>query len=381
MRDIGARRAAGWALLCAGCQPLAAHAQGDVEICSPSFDVQDPEFSPDFTQLSYINAAGEVRVIDLDTEGMPSGGDCSGQLVDTGAVWKVPDLTFRQGPEWGRSRRGLELFYTRRLPDGRPSLARAWRDASGWHTETLPNGEDRGMPMASVDADDAQPRIMYLRRMRGGGYLPVWREVDAVQEEKRLPVTGDTETGSVPRWVPGQRKVTTAKPDASGVMQGAVVDIDSGRIVFATEGPGRKGEAWVWRAPEFGHARVMTVVVDGSMLQVWRDIGHAWQLVHSVAASSFTALPLVYSPEPFVHEGRSYVALQVGIRKIGPSEFWVVAIDPASPLAVRVSGDSSLQSTSAEPEWLAAGTGAFVCYSQYNVRFKAGLRRTPLIVP
>lgn len=360
----------------------AVHADDDIEVCNVSYDVEDPEFSPDGRQLAYFNFKGELRVVDLDDDGLPpggAGGDCSGTLVATGVLWKVPNLSFRQGPEWGSSERGIDLFYTAALPEGQPALARAWSDAAGWHTELLDNGASRGLPMASVDASDPQPRIMYLRAITARRYVAAWREANSVSEQV-FPASGNLDTGGVPRWVRGARQVTTARADSAGIFQGAYYDLDTRQTSFITNGGGQKDEIWMWRAPDFGGDRVAIDVVDGTALQVWHEGPSGWTLINTIAAADITSLPLIYSPEPFVVRGRSYVAVQLGQKKFDNSQIWAIAIDPVQSLALRAS-NSGIEATRGEPEWLATTNGVYVYYSEYDKPLKASLRRGRVDLP
>lgn len=362
--------------------PVAVHADDDIEVCSVSYDVEDPEFSPDGRQLAYFNFKGELRVVDLDDDGLPpagAGGDCSGTLVATGVLWKVPNLSFRQGPEWGDSGRGIDLFYTAALPDGQPALARAWSDAAGWHTEWLDNGSNRGLPMASVDGDDPQPRIMYLRAITAKKYVAAWRQASSASEAV-FPASGNLDSGGVPRWVRGARQVTTARADSAGTLQGAYYDLDTGQTSFITSGGGQKDEIWMWSAPDFGGDRVAIDVVDGTALQVWHEGPAGWMLINTIAAADITSLPLIFSPEPFVVRGRSYVAAQLGLKKFDNAQIWAIAIDPVQSLALRVS-NSGIEAARGEPEWLATRNGVYVYYSEYDKPLKASLRRGRVVLP
>ena len=160
----------------------------------------------------------------------------------------------------------------------------------------------------------------------------------------------------------------------SGIAQGSYFDLDTAQSTFITAGPGQKDEIWMWRAPDYGGDRVAIAVVDGTALQVWHERTSGWTLENTIAAADLSPLPFIYSPEPFVWRGRSYVALQLGTKKFDNAQIWIVAIDPGLPLRLQAS-NSGVVASRGEPEWLVTASGAYVYYSQYNKLLRASLRR------
>lgn len=345
----------------------------DVEVCPASADVVDPEFHPDGTRMVYMTTTGDVRVAGLLPDGSIDSSGCVGERVDTGSTWTLPDLIFRQGPEWGVSALGSEIIHTRSLPDGGFALARVWQDAGTWRQEVLKRGEDRGMQVVSRDEADPNARIMYLR-YAAGKYIPSWRESNQPLTEAALKVSGNAESGGVPRWVPGTRWVSTAVADADGVFQAAVYDIDTKLTRLLTTGPERNDEVWLWRAPEFGDDWAMLTVEDSCCLRIYREVMGEFVPVLSYDVRTLAGLNKIYSPEPVVHAGRSYVAFQASNLKLDKkSQIWVVGADPAQPLARQVSAGT--RAIRIEPEWVETPTGLFVYYTQYGDDKLSALRR------
>lgn len=353
----------------------------DVELCAAGFDVVDPEFDALGEQLVYMDSLGAVRVVPVMADGTLGGAGCAGEVVADAAIWTLPGVVFRQGPEWGFSQRGAEVIYTRMLPDGRFSLARAWRNNGVWQADVLARGEDRGIPVVSKDAADAQSRVLYLRRTAAGKHVPHWRESTLPFSETALPVSGNPDSGGAPRWVPGSRRVTTVRADADGVYQAAVYDIDTQATRVLTSGPGNKDEVWLWRAPEFGGDWAMLTVVDFCCLKIHRELDGVFTEVHSIDVRTLTGLNKIYSPEPNVVGGRSYVAFQASNIKLDPkSQIWVVGIDPAAPLARQVSTPGA-RAIRIEPEWLNTPSGAYVYYTQYDGKLSALRRAATGLLP
>ena len=368
---------AGLAVLLLAVGPLVARAGSefsvdDVEVCPRSAGILDLEFDPTQRRMAFVDLAQQLRVVDLGPDGRSLTRGCRGRILDTAAVSAMPGVPLRNGPEWGLSQRGVELFYTRLDADGAPSLARAWEHGRSWRIETLELGTQRGLALASQDTSDPQPRLLYAGMHPAGFPLILWRESTDPATETFFPGTGNPDTGGAPRWVPGQRALTAVRVDAQGNRQAVRYDIDSGRFEQLTEGPGDKDEVWMWSAPEFGGEQVFIAVTDGCCLDVHRRIDGQWQRIQRIDASSFSPWPGIFSPEPFVYQGRSYVAMQLSRSKLDISDIWIAAIDPAAPMLRQVS-DPTTAKVRGEPEWLALPDGLFVYYSTFDA-----LRRTTI---
>lgn len=346
----------------------------DVEVCPASADVVDPEFHPDGDRVVFMDSTGRVRVAGILPDGSIDSPACEGETVDTGSVWTLPDITFRQGPEWGLSARGSEIIHTRQLKDGSFTLARAWRDGGVWRAENLLRGSERGMQIVSRDVQDPQSRIMYLRRMSDGSYRPHWRESNKPLTEAALNASGSLDSGGVPRWVPDRRWISFAQADADGVAQATVRDLDTGVSRQLTTGPGRKDEVWLWQAPEFGGDWAMLTVVDSAVLRIYREIDGVFTPMLEYDVRALAGLNKIYSPEPVVYQDRSYIAFQASNIKLDPkSQMWFVSADPAAPMARRVT-DPAVRAVRIEPEWLVTPSGLYLYYTQYSGKLSA-LRR------
>jgi hypothetical protein len=319
-------------------------------------------------------------VTSLRADGSVGPAGCAGTIIDQG-TWGWPGNTGGyNGPEWARSQRGLEIFYLKPLADGTPSLARAWGGGSaGWQTESLLSGDRRATITTTHDDTDPQARLMYLYRTPAGQPLPLWRESTDPATESMYPGNFSKATGGVPRWIPGQRAISLTQADSAGVRQAIRYSIDNRTVEMLTSDAGNKDEVWMWSAPEFGGDLVFIAVVDGCCLRVYRQVGVTWVLINSIDAPSLANLSLIFSPEPRVYKGRSYVALQVGNQLYDPaSQIWVVAIDPAAPLVRQISDPSSAVRT--EPEWLVTPQGAYVYYTQAATKGNS-LRKAAVGIP
>jgi hypothetical protein len=346
----------------------------DIEICPNTAYVLDPEFDANSLRMAFVDTSQRLRVLNLTAGGLSKSKGCSGQVVDTGAVSSMPDIPLRNGPEWGISKRGAELYYTKLDANGTPNLAHAWQEGGAWQTELLPSGAQRGLPLTSQDRDDPQTRLLYVGMHPTGYPILLWRESTLPDSETFFPGSGNPDTGSSPRWIPGQRAISTFRFDADGVAQAARYFIDTGTPEILTSGPGNKDEIWMWSAPEFGGDLVFITVVDGCCLKVFRQNGNLWHEINRIDAATFSKWPHIFSPEPFIYKGRSYVAMQLSRLKLDVADIWIAAVDPDQPLLRQIS-DPNVPLIRGEPEWLALQAGAFVYYSTFDARRRTTVRR------
>ncbi len=148
----------------------------DVIICPASSDIIDPEFEPGGSRMAFTTSTGELRVTTMPSNGKLGSIGCAGTLIDTGLTTQMGTAPYLNGPEWGRSQTGSEIVYMKAMPDGSTSMWRAWQNGGGWDKAMMTKGESRGYPIASTDVTDPQHRFWYLRRLKSGQYVPMWRE-------------------------------------------------------------------------------------------------------------------------------------------------------------------------------------------------------------
>jgi hypothetical protein len=348
----------------------------DVEICPPASEVRDPEIDVASRRVAFSDAKNRLKVARLRADATLGFRGCRGTIIDTNLTISLPGITFKNGAEWGRSQNGLELFYARLGSSGQPLLARARMSGWTWTTGLLPGGENRQFPVATTNPADETPLLFYWRLNEDLSSTTLWREdPDLPATEQEFPGFVGPDTGGAPRWVPGMRAITTAVPDAEGTVQAALYLVDSDVTEVLTTDAGDKDEIWMWQAPEFDNDWVIATVVDGCCVRIYRESEGTWTLVHSFAAADHSAFGLIYSPEPFIYGGHSYLAMQFALtQRYGPSQIWIAAIDPAAPLYRKVSQEDTRVQIRNEPEWYADDNGAYVFYTHVTAG-GFGLRR------
>lgn len=297
------------------------------------------------SRLSFIDNDRNLWLawVDFQTGAfVPSDG--KGLLIDVGAV---PISTFGNGPEWMLSSTwGSQIVYTKYPPgqEGRPgkaTIAVATTMPNGsWTTETLANSGGRATPVGTLDETDTDPRVNYIKYDKTGLY---WRKMSQAGVEHEIPISDMTD-GNARRWVPGTRKLifhavprgSTGGRRGSGESQIFTYDTDTGQLEQLTNDPEGYVGAFMWNAPEYDNELVFMTTPNGrESIKVFRRVqtnagDWRWKVVKTVAAPAAAGLPYFWSPEPFVHNGRSYLVFQVS-----PT---VAFFDKSVPTHVGISG-------------------------------------------
>lgn len=321
--------------------------------------------------------------IDFQTgEFYPTNGHA--RLLDKRAAFATE---FGNGPEWMFSKGGSEVVYTKYFP-GMPmnnlsaSVAIASMVAGNWQAGIVDNGIRKQSPLATLDLDDPEPCITYENFTRKKVY---WRVAHDPDSEALLPITDQISAGSR-RWVPGTRKVIfsgSAAPDANGVIypQIFMFHTDSNKLEQLTFDPVNKVGAFMWRAPEYNNefifftmlGRKSTTVSEITSIGIYRQLPDAnsakhWTLVNLIAMPPDR--PYVWSPEPFVYNGRSYIFFVVSSSPNAsdlsvPTQIAITGIDPQKPSFRMLTNDSINERVRMDPEYFITAHGPFIYYFRY----------------
>jgi len=308
------------------------------EFCEEPFTISTVQLSPpgmnfpldtEFDQVGFRvmwsrNNNVTVQALDPAT-GRPVG---AFKVIDTGIAhtWPVLGLPLLgNGPEWGYSRRGSELYYMKPYGAlGRNRVLWKARETSPgvWSCAALPEGVTKGLPWPSKNAADPVPRILYGRSPTGVQTgVPYDVAVRSVPEdpstERVIPVPVLAEQGG-PRWIPGGRRVIFSTLDTAGVQQVAIYDVDAGTIEQVThhtaEDDVHMDETWTSEYPELGGAHIVWFVVNGTELRVLQKDGDSWVEANRVNPSLVLGKPekpYIVSPEPLIYRGKPYIVFQL----------------------------------------------------------------------
>ena len=301
--------------------------------------------------------------------------DGHGALVDTN-VAKTTD--FGNGPEWMYGASGSQIVYTKFLANQPPSALTAGvavaSFAGSWSGGFVPvNPIGRNSPLASVDVGDPAPRLAYVDANRSNQY---WRSASDLAVENVLPIS-QLSDGSSRRWVPLTRKLIfagRAPADANGVVysQMFTYDTDSGALEQLTFDANNKGGGFMWQAPEFNNEYVFFTTVNSTQLRVYRKLPNAvgvptWTVAKAVTGPS--VLPYIFSAEPFVHNGYSYVFMTMSSTPDFtstdiPSQLAITGIHPLIVNFRMLTNDSNVARVRKDPEYFITAQGPFIYYTR-----------------
>jgi hypothetical protein len=302
--------------------------------------------------------------------------DGHGVLVDTGGAFATD---FGNGPEWMFSSNGSQIVYTKYVPGYPQSLqtvgvAIATMTNGAWSGNFMDNGLRRLSPLGTLNISDTAPRLNYTDDAGANVYWRVW---DSPATEQWVPISRQAAGGSR-RWVPGQPSIifsSPAAPDSSGNIHPQVFlyDTDARTLEQLTFDPTNKWGGFMWQAPEFDNEYVFFTVVNRTSISVYRKLMSPeeelkWTLINSISAPA--TLPYVWSPEPFAHNGRSFIFMQVSSSSAAndmsvPTQIAMTGIDPAKQSFRMLTNDSTIRRVRMDPEYFITARGPFIYYNRY----------------
>jgi hypothetical protein len=274
---------------------------------------------------------------------------------------------------------GSQIVYTKFFP-GRPvstfsaSVAVAKMVTGVWDAGIVDGGLMKQSPAGTLDVDDPAPRMNYQDYAKNKLY---WRIADDPSSERLLPISDQTGGGSR-RWVPGTHMVIfsgAAPPDANGVVyqQVFLYDTDTDQLEQLTFDAVTKWGGFMWRAPEFNNEYVFFTVAGRTRLSIYRyimgvDRVMRWTVINSIQMPA--QLPYIWSPEPFVHNGRSYVFFQLSSSSQAndlsvPTQIAMTGIDPTRQSFRMLTNDSNVRRVRMDPEYFITAQGPYIYYNRY----------------
>ena len=313
-----------------------------------------------------------VAQVDPDTGAfLPADGQ--GVLVDKHAA---PATTFGNGPEWAVSAQGSQLVYSKYLSDQLPSkstvgLGVASMVGGQWTTELLSDSLQRVSPIATMDLDAATPLIQYQDTGRVNTY---WRLLADGSDEHPITVPGYS--AGARRWVPGTHQIVITGSDAAGLSQVFLYDADTGATQQLTHERGSVSGAMMWRAPEYDNEYIFFAVVNAKTVVVYRQLPDthgalSWQAIQRTPLPA--SYPYVWSPEYFVHNGRSYIFFQMNQSPVAwtlnsPSQIGMVGVLPENSTLQNLTPDADTVRMRMDPEYYITSQGPFIYYNRFRAQ-------------
>ena len=332
------------------------------------------------SRFVYSDAANNLWVAQVDPQTgnfIPSDGH--GLLLDTNAT---APTDYGNGPEWFDSASGSGFVYTQYLP-GQPhsdatavvGIATMVSGAGGpsWTINILSSATGRVSPDATKNPSDPDVYINYVNTAKDKWY---WRKLSDINTEHELPLSS-LSNGNARRWVPGTHSIIFQGhlPTETNqlVDQAFLYDIDTGVLEQLTNNPGGVVGVFMWRAPEFNNEFVfMTMAKFRQQILVYRKLPGAdkvlrWTVIKTIDAPA--TLPYFFSPEPFTHNGRSYIFTEVSsssrfFDRTIPNQLAISGIDPLRVDARLLTNDTSVFRLRLDPEFFVTALGPFVYYNR-----------------
>lgn len=320
-----------------------------------------------------------------DGEGLPA-------PIDTRVV---PVGFLGNGPEWVFTDVGPQIIYTTEIEteDGVRALAlkRAFRQDGEWQTSvllgadgTFSGGAGMKAPIGSTDRGDTTPMISYQGPANAAGIEPIYvRVLDEPTTERQIPYTDVIRTPGG-RWAEGENTVILTlpmdDPDVFPEYDGPPRQIwaynaDTEEMDQLTNDAGNKIAAFAFNAPEYDNEQVLLALVGETKLALYRDFTDQlppgvlkyWTLVQVFEPPSgkrpCDPYPYIWSPEPFVYEGKTYISMTTAPTDdqqslTQPTEVWMVDLDPDEPLWRKLSGERLVNRK--DPETYIGENGPYV---------------------
>lgn len=371
-RNSALRRAVAWLSVALFFSVTRASALQGPEIEVTRAPILDFEFADD--RFAWISSAKELWVGHVDAQTgdfIPPNGKA--ELVDVDAV--VPG----NGPEWAASPNGHRLVYTKE-PHTFFRLAQATFDGVSWQSQLLPFGSrhvvygvDHLLPIGNPEPVGPLTPILSLRQSGNPAQTQLeWRLLDTPGPEKVVPHSLGATGG---RWLNGELGIAFTAPVAGG-REAYFYDAGAGVTEQLTFDGALNQTAFMWEAPEFLGERIFLTSVKGatmSQLRVYRSLDpdgdglFAWTIIKTFNPP--TKGIYFWSPEPFVHNGKSYIFWVASNNPdqpdpAFPSQVWIGAADPADPLYTSLS-DATLGRFRMDPEVYVTGQGPFLYYNRF----------------
>lgn len=328
-------------------------------VSDPTVNLKDPEFDQVGNRMLWQDLDGNMWLSDVDPvtgDILPSTGQ--GLLVDSGLANLV---AIGNGPEFGYGADGVFLCYTKRNAAGR-FLGIAKQDVAGnWLPSIQEMANDRYRPICTTPGTPDAGRIVYVNASDPTQKTVSWRNIDDAASERTFTTIG--EIGG--RWAEGERAFVSAK-EVLGIKQLFWVDIDTDEVTQITFDSDDKFNIFLWHAPEYDDL-LMLAAINFTEVGIFKRINSIWRRIYTFSLPS--NFGFVSSPEPFVHNGKSFVtviaAKELGADPLpflpkGTSELWIANINPSQPFFRRIdNGEPGIRRSEPEPFMLSTGPAVY----------------------
>lgn len=301
----------------------------DIQIGDAAVHYLDPEFIDVLGRhkilfTTRVRDEGPLYVADLDpVTGRFVSSDGLDVLVDD-RIAPIHE-TLINGPEWAVSAGGLSIVYTRKDDRG---FKQVWKaDLVGGSQVTRAQltraAEHHIHWAATLDPAESSWRFFYGVERERQLY---WSEEGDVDRKHPLPDYVWEGTNNGPRWIAGTPYFVYAKyVGGPSKVELVRVDTRTGEVVAVTDDGILKGDAWGFRAPEFGNEILYSALVSPTEIGVYR--------YSSPGAAFATRIHTIRVPSGDAHRFvRSIEIMQTAQGLLSQTYFAFLGADNPTPL-------------------------------------------------
>jgi hypothetical protein len=332
-------------------------------------------------RLTFTDRGDNLWLAYVDpTTGAFSPSNGMGTLVDTNAAYVAE---FGDGAYWMWSSTNDSQIVYSKYPAGVPHNANtagsgiATMAADGTWTGQIV-AKATHAPLATLDLTDPSPAIDF-QNATDQGFL--WELANAPNTGKMVPWSTRGQ-GNSRRWVRGEHSIvfTTGANPVAGVTWQQVFTYDTtlGQLTQLTFDPTNKEGAFMWRAPEFNNDYVFfTLINNGATIQVYHQQPDSngnltWTAVKTINMPS--SLPYIWSPEPFVFNGKSYIFFQLSSYSGNqsfyfnvPTQIAMTGIDPGVDEFTWLTDTTDTAHVRSNPQYYITPQGPWIFYNMMTI--------------
>lgn len=350
--------------------------------------LHDPEFEPHAMLTTWqkdpivdskglVLQPGSVYIAPVDPS---TGVILTGSQIVFASTNPAPIGLTTNGPEWGCAQNSCSSYFTSYTTSGtNVRLGKIAKATSTWAVSFLPQGDNKGSPLVTLDFASLDPALIYYVNTTGSLKQSTFASSNFGEradtkdpKDVRLPMA--VTSG---RWVPGTKQLVANVAVLSGgttKYQVRLLDATTGRselVVTDMVVPAATSVTpFPWQAPEFGGAIAIVVQAasttsNAQTLQIYRkNMWGAWTIYNTIVPPD-PAYPVLWSAEPFVFGGHSYLSFVAyqgfsGGRPTGSSQIWIASVDPTLSPAIRRKVSIDSPTAKNDPETLAVEGGSKV---------------------
>lgn len=351
----------------------------DIRIGATNVSYLTADFEPGGSSVAFVDGNNALWRGGVDPlTGFFVSGSGRDLAVDSGLA---PLAVVGDGPDWGLSANGAELFYTKQGGFGRYQVWRAIFPGNTAVTTplTMSQTNDSFAPRASLALTNPSVKMAFTVGSNGSGTMS-WADETTPASVTAIPRhAGGARNG---RWIPGTSDFAySGNPVAQPVpTQIARYRTATGLPQLISADLGDKTDVWGFRAPEFGGELCYAAVIDHAAIAIYRDLqDNTNGLFSRVATLTFpsNAPPrYIYSMEPIQglrgFNGVSYFSFtasqNINPQNPGDTGVWIAGLgaDTNHPIARRIDdgvGTTNVNVARREPETFLGTREAFVYFT------------------